>query len=144
MMPGFCCCCYSGMRVRIYQEKTIITRFLSVLNLSFLKESGNFNYLSMRASLPSLLCLSVLGCLSSLWDSPASGARICHSSGTDHPVGTACTFDGTLYRPAWMKWVPRTQSSEWHSPDRWHSYHGFELQALTNLPRVPALPEDGL
>lgn len=61
-MPGFCCCCYSGMRVRIYQEKTIITRFLSVLNLSFLKESGNFNYLSMCASLPSLLCLFALGC----------------------------------------------------------------------------------
>ena len=60
MMPGFCCCCCSGMQVTTYQEKTIIMRFLSVLNLSFLKESGNFNYLSIHASLPSLLCLFVL------------------------------------------------------------------------------------
>ena len=60
-MPGFCCCCCSGMQVTTYQEKTIIMRFLSVLNLSFLKESGNFNYLSIHASLPSLLCLFVLG-----------------------------------------------------------------------------------
>lgn len=122
--------------------------FLSILNMSFLKAPRSINYLLIYTWFSSL----VFGLFCVLFLKEGGASQECRMCLPLEQGSAICL--GQIIHRLWHRHFMALyiDQSEWNKHTSckaqsdivqiWHSYCGFELQALTNIPHVPSLPEE--